>query len=97
MSESMRKIIFYENILEFKEKRNDHLTLNEVNNWEICRTCLVDTDVNDVDVERMCVMDSIQGTFYNIKEMLAVISNIKVDVKNCKQKPRPCRIFCIHF
>lgn len=82
MSESMRKIIFYENILEFKEKRKDYLTLNEVNNWELCRTCLVDTDVDDMDIERMCVMDSVQGTFYNIKEMLSVISNMKVGNTN---------------
>lgn len=93
----MRKIIFYENILEFKEKRNDNLTLNEVNNWEICRTCLMDTDFNDVDVERMCVMDSIQGNFYNIKDMLAVITNIKVDVQNYKQKQKHYKIFYIHF
>ncbi|TMW49957.1 hypothetical protein DOY81_004948 [Sarcophaga bullata] len=30
----------------------------------------------------MCVMDSIQGTFYNIKEMLAVITNIKISTED---------------
>lgn len=43
MTQSMRKITYYENILEFKENTKEQLTLKEINNWHLCRTCLVET------------------------------------------------------
>lgn len=82
MNKSMRKITYYENILEFKENTKEELNLNEINNWKLCRTCLVDTDENDVDIKNMSIMDAMRGTILNIHEMLVEITRIKVTIDN---------------
>lgn len=74
----MRKISYFENILEFKENTKEQFNLNEVNNMELCRTCLIDTNENDMNMEKMSVMDVMQGSFLSIKDMLVEVTNIEV-------------------
>lgn len=71
----MRKIIYYENILEFKENTESKLELKDVNNWNLCRTCLTETKDDDMDLEKMSVMDMMEGRFLSCQEMLMKIDS----------------------
>ncbi|XP_061392671.1 zinc finger protein 836-like [Musca vetustissima] len=79
MNSSMRKIIYYENILEFKKSIQSTLTVKELNNWQLCRTCLSETNDNDVDVEKICIMDAETGRLLKFNEMMAKITTIQID------------------
>lgn len=74
----MRKITYYENILEFKENTKEQLTLKEINNWHLCRTCLVETRNDDVDLEKLSVVDVMQGSFLSIMDMLIKTTSLEV-------------------
>ncbi|XP_065365344.1 zinc finger protein 808-like [Calliphora vicina] len=81
MSKAMRKITYYENILEFKENTKEQLNLNEINNWQLCRTCLIDTKEDDVDLEKMSIMDVMEGSFLTVQDMLSHTTNLKISAK----------------
>lgn len=74
----MRKITYYENILEFKENSKEPISLKEINNWHLCRTCLAETREDDVNLKKLSVMDVMQGSFLNIMEMLIKTTNLEV-------------------
>ncbi|XP_037823194.1 zinc finger protein 836-like [Lucilia sericata] len=104
MNKAMRKITYYENILEFKENTKEELNLNEINNWQLCRTCLIDSKEDDVDLEKMRIMDVMEGSFLSIKEMLVQTTNIKMCTtenlptkvcKECFSKITALYYFCI--
>uniref|UniRef100_A0A1I8Q3Y5 ZAD domain-containing protein n=1 Tax=Stomoxys calcitrans TaxID=35570 RepID=A0A1I8Q3Y5_STOCA len=82
MNTSMRKIFYYENILEFKKSSQHKLNLQEVNNWQLCRTCLLETNEDDMDMEKMCVMDVVHGDFLTVQQMLLKISPSQVPKDN---------------
>ncbi|XP_073830635.1 uncharacterized protein [Musca autumnalis] len=91
MNSSMRKIVYYEFMLEFKESTQSELSLMEVNNWQLCRTCLNETKDSDVEVSKMCIMDSDRRCLLPANEMLEKITSIKIvecdelPSKMCKQ------------
>uniref|UniRef100_A0A1B0AHV5 Protein krueppel n=1 Tax=Glossina pallidipes TaxID=7398 RepID=A0A1B0AHV5_GLOPL len=70
MCEMLRKILYYENVLEFKVNTKSSLQPEDVNNWQLCRTCLCEIDLDDSLSVNAMVIDTIQEKFLNIKEML---------------------------
>ncbi|KAM7347371.1 uncharacterized protein ACRADG_006945 [Cochliomyia hominivorax] len=91
MSQAMRKITYFENILEFKENTKEKLNLNEINNWELCRTCLTETYEDDVHLEKLSVMDVMQGSFLSIMEMLVETTNLKLTPIDKKLPLKVCK------
>ncbi|XP_037934524.1 zinc finger protein 1 homolog [Teleopsis dalmanni] len=89
----MKKITYYENILEFKENTNTALLLSDVKNWKFCRICLEDNTPLDTELKSGCVV--VDGEFVSINEMLLKITGkmIKLELekpskicKNCVNK-----------
>lgn len=80
MCEMLRKILYYENVLEIKVNTKSSLQPEDVNNWQLCRTCLCEIDLDDSLSVNAMVIDTIQEKFLNIKEMLQLSIGYTVSI-----------------